>query len=71
MEYKLKAFCISALLILLQVNEIFAESGYELWLRYHLIEDVALKRYYQKTVRLFSLQERKNNWWQKQNYIMD
>ena len=47
MEYKLKAFCISALLILLQVNEIFAESGYELWLRYHLIEDVALKRYYQ------------------------
>lgn len=43
MEYKLKAFCISALLILLQVNEIFAESGYELWLRYHLIEDVALK----------------------------
>ena len=47
MEHKLKTFCIGALLMLLQVNETLAESGYELWLRYHLIEDVALKRYYQ------------------------
>lgn len=47
MKYKSIFLYISVLLLILQVNKVFAESGYELWLRYRLIEDDALKKYYQ------------------------